>query len=323
MRSRNIVVGIFAVLAAGITIQSGASAADSRSYTSGKFGLDLNGVFAGWVTSATGGDQTTDVVVANLGPDNLQKKSIAGVKYTDITIKNGDGMSKSFYNLVSSTFRGEYTRVNGAITAVDFDGNGIQQTAFTNALLTEITFPAADGGSKEAGTFQWKLTPETTRQAKATVGKVGGAFNQAKVKRWTLGNFKVQIDGVDASRVQKVDSFTVKQTVLPDAIGTTRATTQAARITWPNIVLTMTTANDAAFVTWQNQQATTNSAHKNGSLSFLDETMINTIFKVAFSDLRIVSIVDVPAGADGVKHVKITLSPQGGMALDATNASYD
>ena len=45
----------------------------ARGYTAGKYGLELDGQFAGWIYSAEGGDATSDVVLERLGPDNIQQ----------------------------------------------------------------------------------------------------------------------------------------------------------------------------------------------------------------------------------------------------------
>jgi T4-like virus tail tube protein gp19 len=328
MRIRNVVVGTCAVVASAMAMPSGslvrtASAADARTYAAGKFGLDLNGMFAGWVSSASGGDLNADVVVSNLGPDNIKQKHLAAPKYSNITIKCGTGMSKNFCNLISSTFRGEYSRTNGTIKGVDLTGHDVRETSFSNALVTEIAFPALDGASKEAGVLQLKLTPETTRQLAGDSSVVGGVYSTVKAKRWGLGNFRVQIDGVDASRVQTVDSFTVQQAIINDAIGETRAPSAlAGQMTWPNIVVTLPLAFDASFVTWQHQQGLAGTPIKNGSLAFLDDSMKNTLFQVSFANLKIVSMAEQPAGSDGVKHMKITMSVQK-MVFDAPNAAFD
>ena len=65
---------------------------DKRGYTAGKYGIDLDGINAGWVSSVEGGMASSDVVVEKLGPDHIQRKHIAGVKYEDISVSCGTGM---------------------------------------------------------------------------------------------------------------------------------------------------------------------------------------------------------------------------------------
>src|SRR5438105_15652992 len=94
---------------------------DKRGYVAGKYGVELDGIMAGWVWSAEGGHATSDVVLEKIGPDHIQKKHIAGVKYEDITISCGTGMSKGFYTWIQSSFLHNYQRKNGAIIGDDYN----------------------------------------------------------------------------------------------------------------------------------------------------------------------------------------------------------
>src|SRR5947209_7033946 len=85
-----------------------------RGYIAGKFALELDGINAGWLFNAEGGQAGADVVTEKLGPDHIAKKHIAGVKYDDITLVFGTGMSKAVYNWMNDSFMHNYSRKNGA-----------------------------------------------------------------------------------------------------------------------------------------------------------------------------------------------------------------
>ena len=50
-----------------------------RAYSGGRFGLELDGVLAGWVFKVSGGGTTADVVSEKIGPDHVIKKHLGGV----------------------------------------------------------------------------------------------------------------------------------------------------------------------------------------------------------------------------------------------------
>ena len=75
---------------------------NQRGYTAGRFAMDLGGSFAGWISSIEGGHATSDVVVEKLGADMIQHKHMAGVKYEDISVSCGTGMSKAFYTWIQA-----------------------------------------------------------------------------------------------------------------------------------------------------------------------------------------------------------------------------
>ena len=90
--------------------------ADPRGYTAGRFALEIDGAHAGWLHSAEGGHATSDVVTEKVGADMIQKKHLAGVKYEDISISCGTGMSKAFYDWIQDSFDHKASRKNGAKT---------------------------------------------------------------------------------------------------------------------------------------------------------------------------------------------------------------
>src|SRR5712692_5541900 len=69
----------------------------------------------GFVQSAEGGQATSDVVNEKVGADHLIHKHLAGVKYEDITINCGTGMSKAFYDWVKGTYSCDLQRKSGAV----------------------------------------------------------------------------------------------------------------------------------------------------------------------------------------------------------------
>jgi hypothetical protein len=59
----------------------------------GSFALELGGVHAGWLVSASGGD-AEGVVVSEPGTDGVIRKRVGGVRYADIELSVDAGLSK-------------------------------------------------------------------------------------------------------------------------------------------------------------------------------------------------------------------------------------
>src|SRR5262249_21970075 len=168
---------------------------DKRAYTAGKFALDLNGDFAGWVQSIEGGQATADVVVEKLGADLIQHKHIAGVKYDDITAIIGTGMSKSFYEWIQASIDHKVTRFDGAVITADFNHKEVARMNFFQALITEVGFPALDASSKDAAKMTVKFAPEYTRTVAKTGSAIKGEIGKGQQKKWRPANFKLEDDG--------------------------------------------------------------------------------------------------------------------------------
>src|SRR4051812_40915079 len=182
-------------------------------YTAGRFAMDLGGTFAGWISSIEGGHATSDVVVEKLGADMIQHKHLAGVKYEDVSVSCGTAMSKAFYTWIQNSLDRKHTRNDGAIITADYDQKEVGRLNFFKALITEVGFPALDAASKDAAKMTVKFAPEYTRMVAKTGGAVQAPLGKGEQKKWSPSNFRLKIDGLDAtcSRVNKIEALTIKQ----------------------------------------------------------------------------------------------------------------
>ena len=195
--------------------------ADKRGFVAGKYGVELDGIMAGWVFSAEGGHATSDVISEKMGPDHVIKKHIGGVKYEQIEFNAGTGLNKSFYEWIKSTFDGKYVTSDGSIRTADSNYSLISTLDFHRALISEVGFPELDAASKDAGKMTVKLMPE---YATFTVGG-GGKVNtsvKASLTKWMASNFRLQIAGLDCTKVSKIEALTARLTASQNLIGADR-----------------------------------------------------------------------------------------------------
>jgi hypothetical protein len=194
-----------------------ASTDPNRSYTAGKYALDLDGDFAGWITSVEGGHCKADVVSEKVATDLIWQKHIAGVSYEDISVSFGTSMTKSFYEWIQASVDHQYKRItSGAVITADYNFKECGRLNFFNALITEIGFPAVDASSKDACKMSIKFSPEYTRNQPKTGGPINGQLGKGQQKKWLPCNFKLEIDGCKTacSWVNKVEALTIKQKVV-------------------------------------------------------------------------------------------------------------
>ena len=220
------------------------------SHVPGRVAVELGGTSAGMVTSAEGGTASADVVTEKLGPGGIVRKHLAGVKYDDITITCGTGMTSAFYAWIADTLNRNYSRKDGAIVAGDFDFKEVWRLSFHNALVSEVVFPGLDAGSKAAASLALVLTPEYTRRQPGTGVRLASASGGSR-KQWHASTFRLQIDGLDCSRVNRVDAISIRQTVPQDALGELRDyVKEPAYLEIPNLVVTMPESHAASFSAW-------------------------------------------------------------------------
>jgi hypothetical protein len=117
--------------------------------------------------------------------------------------------------------RGEHIRKAGSIIAADSDGNARSRRDFSEALVTEVSFPACDAASKDTTPVTVKFKPEYSRSSPGDGSKIKGDVN-TKQKVFLPSNFRLEIGGLPCQTVSKVGAFTFKQAVVVDPIGDSR-----------------------------------------------------------------------------------------------------
>jgi hypothetical protein len=221
-----------------------AARSQRRGAAPGRFSVTIGGVSTA-VRSVEGGEAYSDVVTEKLGPDHITHKHLAGVRYEDIVISANMGALSS---LIASTTNHRHTRFDGSFEETDADGTVRRRIDFFHAIVREVSFPALDASSREPAYVQITLAPEVTRR-----GAIGGrstvslSRNEAKV--FQPSNFRLAVDGLDTSRVNKVEGITLKQKVVEHVVGEMRDyQNEGAGSEVPNLRLTV---SDATARTWQ------------------------------------------------------------------------
>jgi phage tail-like protein len=260
--------------------------ADKRGYVAGKYGIELGGALAGWVQSVEGGHAFSDVVNEKLGPDHIIHKHIAGVKYEDITITCGTGMTKPFYEWIKGSFDRKYARQDGAVVTADYNYNEISRMTFNHALISEIGFPALDASSKDAARMTVKIVPEYTRTTKGS-GKQLGKVDTKIQKKWLPSNFRLKIDGLDCTRVNKIDAIVLKQKVVENSVGELRDyEKEPAHLEIPNLVVTLAESHADSWYKWHEDFVIKGDngedKEKGGTLEYLTPDLKESLFTITF-----------------------------------------
>lgn len=221
--------------------------ADQRSFTAGRFMLDVAGYNVGYLKKFSGMAMEADVVANDLGPDNIQKKHVANIKWTPGKATVGIGMGKGMYDWIQQSIDKNYAPKHGALTSGDFNYKAQTRLNFRDALITEVTVPKLDGSSKDAAYFDVTFEPEIVRWEQAKGEDIRANAIGAKQKAWLCSNFRVEIgDGktLPCSRIASVDSFTWKCAIAADQIGIHREPTKhPAKVTVPDLKLSISMAD--------------------------------------------------------------------------------
>jgi phage tail-like protein len=289
---------------------------DNRAYTAGKFAIDVDGVNAGWVSSVEGGQAWSEVITERVGVDHLQHKHVGGVKYEDLSISCGTGMSRSFYEWIKASFDRKVARKNGAVIACDYNFKEVSRLTWMNGLISEIGFPALDASSKDPAKLSVKVSPEFTRTTVRSGGEVGPSkysLGRGEQKKWLPSNFRIKIDHSDraCSRVNKIDGITLKQKIIENPVGELRDyEKEPASLEIPNLVLTLPDSHADEFYKWHESFVISGrndqSQERSGTLEYLTSDLKTVLFTLTFTGLGIFRLTPekVEAGSDNIRRVR-------------------
>ena len=153
-----------------------------RSYTAGKFAMQLDGADVGFVVSVEGGEPFGEVVEAP--PVGVRvDKHIGGVRYAPIVVEVGTSMAAAFREWVDAMLQGRPTAKNGAISFLDYNMKERTRLEWTAGLITEVGFPALDASSKDAAVMRVTIQPE-----RSTFRAGSGATYQQGAKAKSQGD---------------------------------------------------------------------------------------------------------------------------------------
>lgn len=221
--------------------------ADQRTYTAGRFMLDVDGYNVNFLKKFSGLAMEADIVANDLGPDNFQAKHVSNIKWTPGKATVGIGMGRGMYTWIKAAFDKGYVTKNGRFVSADFNYKAMSELNFQNALITSVTVPKLDGASKDAAYFDVEFEAEQVRWVKGGGEDIRGNYG-TKQKAWLCSNFRVEMGGLPCNRVATVDSFTWKCAVASDQIGIFREPTKhPAKVVVPDLKLTISMADHEAW----------------------------------------------------------------------------
>ncbi|MGH2721749.1 MAG: phage tail protein [Actinomycetota bacterium] len=274
--------------------------------------LQLEGEQPRAVMEADGGDAVGIVASEPSSTTPYARKHLDGVKYEDITITCGTGMSKAFYDWIAASFTTNDQRRSGSVVAADFNYKERSTRDFKEALITEVGMPALDAASKDAAKMTIKFSPESTRNTKGSGAVVRPPVSKAQ-KKWLPANFRLTIAGLESAcaKVSKVEALTIKQSVASDPAGDQLDNRkEPGKIDFPNLKVTLPEAWAEPFFAWHGDFVVKGNSgdekEKSGTLEYLTPDLSTALFTLSFKGLGIFKCAPekAEAGSENIRRVK-------------------
>jgi hypothetical protein len=264
-----------------------------RSYATGYFEIEIDGVRAGLLQKIGGGNFEAELVKLPMSDNYYGRRHVANPKFDEISVTCGIAMGEAFKEWVKSSLDRNHQYKNGSINAANYDRVVTQTREFRQALITEVGFPAADATHKEVAYLNVKFMPErlTYKRGDGTTAMMPASSNQSQFR---CENFRLSIDGLeDATKyVSKVEALTVKQSTTRDFIGPTRDYELVpGNIEYSNLKITLPERHIDAFGKWFEDFVmsgiNTATDERHGMLEFLTPDLRKTLLSIELWGLGI------------------------------------
>jgi hypothetical protein len=230
-------------------------APQGRAYSAGHFELVIDGVVTpAYLKSVEGGFMKLNSSDVQGGADPIRVKHVTTREVEAMTWDIGMSEVNSLMLWIAQSWRREFNRKSGHVIHADSNYEARLQHNFYDALIEEVGVPALDASSKEALFLKVKIRPERIElldgdQAKLQVPSRGSQ------KLWQASAFRLVLDnGIDVSKVFKIDGFTIKQGIKPVTAGRYQPGSfpelEPTKIDFPDLKIHMSMAHAGPVLEW-------------------------------------------------------------------------
>lgn len=140
----------------------------------------------------------------------LGRAQVEAASESSITFGGGSGtlLSRWVADFINKT----PSRRTGFLFTLSSRGEPLTQTGFTRAVVTEVAFPALDASSRESALIRLGFKAERIEpQDGGGLIAVPSKEYEARVRRWPVSAYRLHVDGLDASRVARIESLVFRQ----------------------------------------------------------------------------------------------------------------
>jgi len=272
--------------------------------------LEINGRPAGRFFDFAGGTAAADIVQTSGG---FGHKHVGSVKFQDMVLTCGTGMSGDFYKWIGDNLAGAPSRRGGAIVALDTKQAPSARLEFMHALISSLVLPELDAAGNKAAYMTVGITPEITRPTETEKSATLGVYVSKLPKAWNISDFRLKIDGLEkeCAHVKHIDSLKLGQKIVTDARGESREYTKEPTSTeYPDLVISLPESFATGFYSWFDDSVIKGNigpgSVKRGTLEFFAPNSSKPYFGLELTGLGI-KAAQGPSGLRGKTGLPVTV----------------
>lgn len=263
---------------------------ERRAYSAGHFELTIdNAATPAFVKSVEGGFVKLNSSDVQGGADPVRVKHATTREVEAMTFDIGMSEVNALMLWIAQSWRREFNRKSGHVIHADQNYRAQLQHNFYDALIEEVTVPALDASSKDALYLKVKIRPERVELVDGDQERLQ-VPHKGTQKLWQAAAFRLSLDnGIDLSKVFKIDSFTIKQGIKPVTAGRWQKSTfpelEPTKIDFPDLKIHMTMAHAGGILEWYKmvvlEGMPETEFETNGSIEFLSPDRKKVLGKIS------------------------------------------
>jgi hypothetical protein len=274
-----------------------AALSKSRQYFATTVALELDGISAGRVASAEGGEP---VIVPATPVAGVEKTATTTtLRYEPFVVRMGD-MSPALYDWIGKSTIGAASPRGVNVITTDSVGKEIYRLAMQNVRLTEVQLDSLDAAKTDAARFTVKMAPGLSAHQFGGKG-TASAISTQKTSPILRSNFRLFIQGLEAAttRARSVDAVGLQ-------IAANGALVPMA------LRFSVAFADASLLFSWMQETLAGKGSLRQGELQLLTRDLTKVASSVSFSQLMITRISCPAEAASGsIQHAEVECVPTG------------
>jgi hypothetical protein len=253
-----------------------------------------------FVHAARGGAIAASVLAHSSGSEHFARKQVERVLYEDISVEVGTSMPKALFDWIAGSWGAKPVSRDGAVLRCDPTFTVRSERPFRGALVAETAFPALDAALTSAGRLTVRITPASVQSDVDPGSKLQSTIGKGMTKLWLVSNFRLAIDGLDCTKVTRIEPFSVRRPIEVVQGARGRTSLRAGAIDFPNLRISMAASSMATWRDWHRAfvvgGSNADSDERAGSISLLAPNLSTEIARIELAGLGIVRLsTDPPA----------------------------
>ena len=236
-----------------------------------------------------GGLIFADVVRDTQSNGPFVPKQLGARHVDDFVVEVASLASSGLFEWVAASWTAAPPTRDGALLACTSTYTIALEQSFDGALIAETVVPALDAAAKSPAVLTVRFVAASSTGTVNPGGKLVIPLGKGNVKLWLASNFRLEIDGLDCTKVSRIDAFTVRRAIEP--AGGSGGGFVAGPVDFPDLRISVSASAIQTWSAWHQDFVVdgqdSDSAERTGAIRFLAPDLKAELARIELAGLGI------------------------------------